>query len=109
MLDYADNIAKEHFGTQTISKETTISIEIPAIWLGFALIVAFLIYVFGYQNSTIEQVKHNINIKKTKLVELRLQMDTLKMKQARIFNSNSIIADCEAKKMTVAKNIQIVY
>ncbi len=110
MVDYAQSVIKDK-NTDVKAKERVsyASVEVALPHLGFALVVAFLVYLLGYQNNTIASVKHNINVKRAKLIELRMQMDSLKAKQAHILSSGSVIADSEAKKMKVAKNIQIVY
>ncbi len=109
MVDYAQNVVKGHSNIKTKSRASSIAVGVAFPQLSFVLIVALLIYVLGYQNNTIEQVQHGINIKKTRLIQLKVQMDSLKAKQARILSSNSIISESKANNMETAKNIQIVY
>ncbi len=107
MVDYAQSTVKSQVKAK--SKASSISLEVAVPQLGFALIIAVFIYVLGYQNSTISQVQHGINIKKARLMELEMQMASLQAKKAHILSSGSIVAESVSKDMKLAKNIQIVY
>ena len=108
MIDYADSVASKELAGE---RSKAFSVSIPISQLSFALIAAFLIYMFGYQNSTIAQAKHDINMKKSKLVELETMVDNLKLQKARLFSSNEIIKQGSADGLCIADSnkIQIVH
>ena len=111
MVDYAENVVREDVNV-SVAKETAASkavVWVPFGQLGFVLVAALLIYIIGYQNSTISRAKHGINLKRSRLIQLNLKLDTVEAMRARAMNSNAVIADAENKKMKVAKDIQIVY
>ncbi len=107
MVDYAQSAVKSQVKVK--SKASSVSLEVAVPQFGFALIIAVLIYVLGYQNSTISQVQHGLNIKRARLMELEMQMASLQARRAHILSSGSIVAESVSKNMKLAKNIQIVY
>ncbi len=109
MIDYADSLTKKSEILDK-KKESVLSIHIPFPQLAFAILVAVFIYILGYQNNTIAQAKHDINLKKSKLFELQMTVNDLMLKKAKLFNSESVMASCESKHLNMADSdkIQIV-
>ncbi len=108
MIDYAESITAKEY-TKEKSRVFFLSIPMPRVF--FALFFAFLIYTLGYQNSTIAQVGHDINMKKNRLAELQVVVDNLKLQKARMFSSKEIIKNGSLDGLCIADSnkIQIVH
>ncbi len=89
MMDFAQVKAI----SQDVAKENkkVRSLTINPISVVSVAIIAFMIYFAGYQNMAISKVKHEINIKKSRLNSLLLEKQSLVKKEKSLLNSEAIL------------------
>ncbi|WP_022670433.1 hypothetical protein [Hippea alviniae] len=87
-------------------KEKVRSVAINPLSIASTVIIAIMIYLIGYQNMLISEVKHEINIKKSRLNSLMLERQSLVKTEKSLLNSKAVFKNFQ---IAGPENITIVH
>ncbi|AEA33997.1 hypothetical protein [Hippea maritima] len=107
MYDYANVKIMAQSGELAKERTRVRSLRINPVYLVITVSVALFLYIIGYQNISIAQVKHEISKKQIQIHTLMLKQQQLVKKKQQIINYSAVLKD---KKLLYAtdKNIVIV-
>ncbi len=107
MVDYAQQkvLESQHTKERVEAAESAIGISL----FGFmaVVVVAFLIYVSGYQSMRVSYIQHSINSKKRELASLSVTLMALQAEREKLLSSRVILS--HTKNLNITKEIQIAY